>query len=1010
MSLGLTLTKIADHFFLAYELIVGNRRLILPTMIGLIIAFTVISQSGVLIESYREEIFEEIVFSSQNESSGDITVNFWGSMFNPQINELFTNFTLYEEILNQVSNQEDYSSYISENYWFSSREIGVWGNISNGVPRTEEKENITIHDGVNFFTSSSVSDFFTHPNKSSYTVSDFFTQLNISLRLEKAGRIPTNASEIILIRPEFSEMELEQWYTNLTLGSVVNITLNSWSLPQGEVRQNKTVKIVGIIEYEYQGWYYVDYAFPPSPYSPSQSTVDDNSSVGLLKKYTQQIDWGAHFLSQPSFFKQAIEDIFGSYDINWHGRFGGKIIVDKSQFDAYNLNEERSKLQSFINTLEETFILELEMDLQVYSNILNLIEYYENVVLNLIFILIFVSLPVLLIALYLVDYSFKLIRRQKQEQIGIIKTRGGSRVQILIVLLGEIILSSMVGLILGIFFSMFLADLVMRSTNYLEFLGAQVPIKLSLELTQGVILWGIIIAIFLNIVRIIRMSKQKISETLIPTETKPPAWKRFYLDIFMFAIGTASWLILMTLIRSAQTGNIGIGYVLLPLFFLLGIPAPFFMYFGTIMIIARIFPHLMKKISDIFWKLEGGINAFAIRNIVRHKQAANRAVLLITMALSFSILASSLIFSLDETTRLQHYYKEGADVSVDTGNYLNTTIQTILQENVSHLQSTSGVINAVYETFGRTTHRTFYLLFVDPSTYAETAFYDPSFGLSGELASIIDQLTDNKTLILFEGNMRADNSKIGENFSIKYEINDTTSGSVLSYKIGGTFRYWPTLYPYEGYDYSEYHWLIGSLGMFDDFMGSQFFRVNSNKYLSKVNSDDNIEETITQIYNETNISSEDLGSAMFNYKEYQTSFNRHFSLSILNSDLIISITISVIGVIMFAFFIYVERGKEIGVERALGMTQIQTAQSFLVEAIAILAFGTVIGFITGAFFVSMFLQLLQLGQTIPPVVVTYPTTLLAQMVGGILMAAGVGTVIPAYLASRKDISRILKVE
>ena len=113
---------------------------------------------------------------------------------------------------------------------------------------------------------------------------------------------------------------------------------------------------------------------------------------------------------------------------------------------------------------------------------------------------------------------------------------------------------------------------------------------------------------------------------------------------------------------------------------------------------------------------------------------------------------------------------------------------------------------------------------------------------------------------------------------------------------------------------------------------------------------------------------------------------------------------------MFAFFIYIERGKEIGVERALGMTQFQTAQSFLVEAIVILVFGTVIGFITGAYFVSMFLQLIQLGQTIPPVVVTYPTTLLSQMVGGILIAAGIGTVIPAYLASRKDISRILKVE
>jgi len=117
-----------------------------------------------------------------------------------------------------------------------------------------------------------------------------------------------------------------------------------------------------------------------------------------------------------------------------------------------------------------------------------------------------------------------------------------------------------------------------------------------------------------------------------------------------------------------------------------------------------------------------------------------------------------------------------------------------------------------------------------------------------------------------------------------------------------------------------------------------------------------------------------------------------------------------VGIIMFAFFTYVERGKEIGVERALGMTRLQTALSFLVEATLIIAFGIFIGIITGMYFVTMFLQITQFGETVPPSVVTYPITLLIQMLLGILIAAGIGTVAPAYMASRKDISRILKVE
>jgi len=42
--------------------------------------------------------------------------------------------------------------------------------------------------------------------------------------------------------------------------------------------------------------------------------------------------------------------------------------------------------------------------------------------------------------------------------------------------------------------------------------------------------------------------------------------------------------------------------------------------------------------------------------------------------------------------------------------------------------------------------------------------------------------------------------------------------------------------------------------------------------------------------------------------------------------------------------------------------------------------------------------------------VSYPIGLLAQIFAGILIVAGIGTVLPAYIASRKDISRILKVE
>jgi ABC-type antimicrobial peptide transport system permease subunit len=504
------------------------------------------------------------------------------------------------------------------------------------------------------------------------------------------------------------------------------------------------------------------------------------------------------------------------------------------------------------------------------------------------------------------------------------------------------------------------------------------------------------------------MSRQKIMETIIPTEKRPPLWKRYYFDVAIFAIGTATWVILIALINTPYSEGGGEAYYLLiNLIAILGIPAPFMMFFGSIMVIARLFPHIMKILSDFLWRIEGGVNAFAIRNVVRHKQSANRAVLLITLALAFSILASSLIFSIDVTFKNSLYYQHGADIVVSTGGTTNDTILSILEENVSYISEITHVYEARYETRG-TFYRTIQFLFVDPSTYAQVAYTDSSFGLSNSVSHLMDIITDNESIVLYKGNMEAYVTKPSIGDEIEFDFQNENFTESVPFNIGGTFKYWPTLYPWNWDQPSRHFWIVGSIGLFENLNASDYWieDIDSN-YLVKTTSNDHIEEIYLDIQNKTNAQ---VYSPALEYQQYKESFGRSFTLSILNSDLIVCAVISVVGVIMFAFFTYVERGKEIGVERALGMTRLQTAQSFLVEALTILSFGTVIGFLTGAYFVTMFLQILQFGETIPPITVQYPFTLLAQLIIAILLAAGIGTVVPAFLASRKDISRILKVE
>jgi hypothetical protein len=621
-------------------------------MVGLIIALTVISETNVMVDSYRQEIFEEMIFNQNNSYYGDIEINLdlnWDIQDSEYMTSFYTNFNIYSNIFNQTAELYDYKDRILETQWYSSQRVGFWAKYE-----TEDYEYWNF-ERLNLFTSSAP---------------DFYSKILPFLE----GSLPENSSEVILIRPEGNptdqwEIEEENQFENFTLNNQVNISLRNYDGPS----VNKTVTIKGILTYPREEEMRI---LEDSGDLDESSISNVNTTYGLLRKYLSFWGWPRFSLiTEPLMFKQMITDLSeGLEEINWDGRVHGKVFFDHSEMDAYSVGQEITSLRKFLQGLEEAFNSG-EYYSYIYSNVYNNMQYYQMTISTLTIMLLLVSFPVIAIALYLVIYSFGLIRRQKQDQIGILKTRGGSSFQIFTVLIGEMIMSTLIAVAAGFVISIFFADLVMRSSDFLDFLGSPVPVKASVNSLQSLVMLGLILSLLLNFVRIFRMSRQKIMETIVPTEKRPPLWKRYYFDVIMFVIGTATWFILLTLINMPYTEEPGVAYyILAPLISLLGIPAPFMMFFGSIMVIARLFPYIMKVLSDFLWRVEGGVNAFAIRNVVRHKQSANRAVLLITLALAFSILASSLIFSLEETQKNSLYYQHGADIVVSTGQMANDTI------------------------------------------------------------------------------------------------------------------------------------------------------------------------------------------------------------------------------------------------------------------------------------------------------------------------------------------------
>ncbi|MFW9854499.1 MAG: FtsX-like permease family protein [Candidatus Thorarchaeota archaeon] len=952
---------LGDQLVVVYELVLCNKRLFFPTMVGLVIALAIVSHSNVLIDSYSSEILEKMLDIDRLE--GDIRIEeragYPGSSLS-FANKL-TNYSAFNTHVEKAIDLVKYGNYISERRWYTRLALEIMSNNS-GQELSRYSEMLASSEAV------------------------FYAQIASILNTTENGRLPSSSDEVVLIRPLMGDPYQEELWQNYAISDEVMISIGYELYEAGGF--NKTVTIVGILEYDNSG----------QPFG---------TTTTLLTRYFDYM-WGDYrFLSTRQFLNETITEYVVNTEVyDYQCTIVGEIDLDYSVFNSYDVTGEISKLRRFLQELDRTFLEEPLFDTHIHSQLLGNLLYLQSSIMILIVILLLVSLPVIAIALYLVIYSFGLVRRQYQAQIGIIKTRGSSSFQIFFILLTEIIVSTVVATGFGFLASLGLAEVILRSSDFLLFEGDPVPVKVSISMVQNLVLWGIFFAILLNFTRIVKMSRQNIIETQVPTEKRDPLWKRRYLDVAMFLIGTGTWVLMMSVMEASTSGReiAPLFLAIAPFLALLMIPAPFFIFFGTIMVIARFFPYLMQKLSEIIWRVGGGINAFSIRNIVRHKQAANRAVLLVTLALSFSILSSSLIFSMDETERLRYYYAEGADITITDPIASDRSLSTILQQNVSHLTSTSTTFQARCVSYGYAS-RVYQFLFVDPDTYASTAFMHSSYRLSSPLSSLMNELADNQTVLVYEENLYANSMSIGNNISIRFTNASLTER--LSFKIGGTFRYWPTFYPQPWYFPTDYFWIIGNLGLFESLNESNYLSQISAKYLGRIDSDQNLEFTVQQISNLTN--KEPIAPAL-RFKEYKADFGRIFSLSVLNADLIVCMAVATVGIVMFAFFTYVERGKEIGVERALGMTQGQTAQSFLVEAIMILIFGTIIGTISGMYFVSMFLQVTHLGETIPPSAVAYPIPVLSVIILGILIAAGIGTVIPAYLSTRKDISRTLKVE
>ncbi|MHA2110201.1 MAG: FtsX-like permease family protein [Candidatus Hodarchaeales archaeon] len=941
----------------------NNRKALLASLLGLVIATTVMATSSMLIDSYNSALIDEFLYpDARNEFSGEIQIEIGPTFLTGEL-EWFDNYGNFPQLVNESFREAEYLDHLGKQSWFGEFYIGYWDSF---------------------------------PLNNSYFRQAFLRSLEddllVSLEplLNPGGRLPTNYTEIIMVR--FNNE------TQFEIGQKFAVGLTPWT---NRLNRDTAVNttIVGVLDYDKVEDLILENYYLQSTPIIRQDTWYGGAPVFMLTSLEKSLELMTPIMDGDF---EAISIVFG------------KVFIDQSVYSVDSISSEKERMNALFLRLNENFVAvennSLTIDIIDVYLLLDIFDEVTESVLILQILLLLIDIPIIAISIYLVSYSYSLIKRQKKETIGILKTRGSTWQQTVFFLVGESLVVIGVTLISGLILGYIVSGTILRSVNFLDFSGQEIPVLVSPSLVQLLFLFVVLITIILNLSAIIQYTRMTIQESIIPVVGYSSFWKRYYLDIIATLLGLAGYLTITELGDTIGSG--GDSNPLLPIIFLIvGVPTPFFLFFGTILLIARLFPIFIDKIAQILWRRRGKLGAFALRNVVRHREAASQAVILITLAISYTIISGSLTISVDETAKMGYYHYTGADLKV---NIVGPYADGVVLNAVKNVTGVSKVTQTFLANSPSETGTQYYVFFfVDPDTYAEAAFFDESrFGLSSPLPTLMERISDNQSIILSQKNIASQpNLKINDSFGYHFYneslfYQDATD--YRNYTIAGSFNHWP--------QFQEYEWApdgsifaVGSLGMWESLHLPEYLGIYDTSVLAKLEPGSNTQEIVetVKLFSEQ---TQHTYSAKLDYEKYIESAERRFLLAVLNTALTACIIISVLGSVMFSLFTYLERGKEIGVERALGMTRTQTAKLFTMEGLTILLFGLVIGVLVGLTNTSIFLLVIQMGRTIPPIVVDYPVSFIVNFLALVIVIAAIGTVIIAYRSTKKDISRVLKVE
>ncbi|MGC9779410.1 MAG: FtsX-like permease family protein [Candidatus Heimdallarchaeota archaeon] len=687
-------------------------------------------------------------------------------------------------------------------------------------------------------------------------------------------------------------------------------------------------------------------------------------------------------------FVSRIEYLYGDLT------FRCRMVFDLSTIDAFNIAGEIAML----NRLSQEILRAFEnsnFELTVQPELIEqLRKFNEEFLIFQLFALLFTT-PLIGMALSLTNYSANLMKKRQQRQVSSMLQRGASRKEVLSLLIFQVVEFTVVAMLICVIIGYPFAWFMMKSNGFLSFGGTSVFPSTSMIIFYTIIAAAFIFSTIVNAKNIWDTSNISTLEAYGTTVQRKPTWERTYLDVFLILLGIVLWLIVKIQLKGSQAYSFAYGF---------GTTAPICLVLGSILLVTRIYPYFISLLAKIGWKFPKlGILSLSAKRSMRRRGAVIHSLVLVTLTFTLIISSLTIIQSYQDFDSEQAYYQLGADILIKNVKVENKDMKDLVLAIEGVSSGTYLTFTSQVATYGSITYG-YLLVGIDIEEFPKTAYFDKEYLGVRDALRFFSQIDNYTDVFMQKDELDKVNSAKGGQMDI---IVEKYAQGKFNYTLDivDTYRYFPRFFvEYPRPESTIYRFTI--VGNYDfvnnlayndmNIEGDMLVKVADGYSISEVA--DAIELTIGR-----NVECvEDLMGT------YEGSLRNTMLYGSLNTAFISSLVITVAAISLMIIIQSIENEMEVVMLKTLGMSPKQLFSMFTTEALSLILFGSIIGFIVAIGSATMFMDILTVDNTLPPVELVFPPVQIILSFSLLFVTSIGAAALTSWIIFRKDTIKGIK--